>query len=462
MTVEDQNELILINSMSRKKHLFEPIDRNRITMYVCGPTVYNRVHIGNARPVVVFDTLFRLLKTIYPHVIYARNITDIDDKIMNAAAERDEDISVLSSRYAEAFFEDMKHLGNLEPTITPYATQHIPEMIEMTAILISKGHAYESEGHVLFAVQSMEDYGKLSGRSLDDMLAGARVEVGEYKRFAGDFVLWKPSNESEPGWNSPWGRGRPGWHLECSVMSKKHLGETIDIHAGGQDLIFPHHENEIAQSCCAHDGAAMANIWMHNGFINFDGEKMSKSLGNFRLVKDLLEHYPGEVLRFVILSAHYRSEQNFSKNLLDSAWRSLDSLYGYLRDLPETTSILNKFSAGYAALCDDLNTPLAISELHRLAKKMHSAEGEVQVKFKAELLGLGLAMGLLQQDPEAWFTVARSSDAITEAEIKVLIEERRKAKIDKDYLGADAIRQSLLSSGVVLEDSREGTKWRRD
>ncbi|MDB2343759.1 cysteine--tRNA ligase, partial [Porticoccaceae bacterium] len=279
MTEYPQLPLMLYNTMSRRKELFEPIDPSRITMYVCGPTVYNRVHIGNARPVVVFDTLFRVLQSLYPQVVYARNITDIDDKIMTAAAELGEDISVLSQRYAQAYFEDMEQLNNLEPSVIPFATQHIPEMIAMNQLLIEKGHAYEADGHVLFAVQTMDDYGKLSGRSLDEMLAGARVEVADYKRYAGDFVLWKPSAETEPGWDSPWGRGRPGWHIECSVMAEKHLGETIDIHAGGQDLVFPHHENEIAQSCCAHDGKAMANIWMHNGFINIDGEKMSKSLG---------------------------------------------------------------------------------------------------------------------------------------------------------------------------------------
>lgn len=461
MTDTNILELQLYNTMSREKQVFKPIDLSRVTMYVCGPTVYNRVHIGNARPVVVFDTLYRVLNSVYPNVIYARNITDIDDKIMNAAAELGEDISVLSARYAKAYFDDMEALNNLEPTITPYATQHIPEMISMTSLLIDKGHAYESQGHVLFAVESMEKYGQLSGRSLDDMLAGARVEVADYKRYAGDFILWKPSSDKEPGWDSPWGRGRPGWHLECSAMTEKHLGETIDIHAGGQDLIFPHHENEIAQSCCAHDGKPMANIWMHNGFINIDGEKMSKSLGNFRMVKDLLDHYPGEVLRFVILSAHYRSEQSFSAELLDSAWRSLDSLYGYLRGTQSDQPELNKSSAGYKALLDDLNTPMAISELHRLAKLMHSTEGDEQRAIGAELLALGDILGLLQQDPEQWFTHARGSEDISEQDIEALITQRQQAKDNKDYSGADQIRQSLLDQGVILEDSRIGTQWRR-
>ena len=463
MTGIEKPKLLLYNTLGKTKQQFQPIDPNRITMYVCGPTVYNRVHIGNARPVVVFDTLYRLLKTMYPNVVYARNITDIDDKIMTAAAELNEDISVLSKRYAEAYFEDMAALENLEPTITPYATQHIPEMINMTSLLIEKGHAYESQGHVLFAVQTMENYGQLSGRSLDDMLAGARVEVADYKNYAGDFVLWKPSSDDEPGWDSPWGRGRPGWHLECSVMSEKHLGETIDIHAGGQDLIFPHHENEIAQSCCAHDGKAMANVWMHNGFINFDGEKMSKSLGNFRMVNDLLDLYPGEVLRYVILSAHYRSEQNFSKDLLDSAWRSLDSLYGYLRGEADAEPRLDRDSAGYTALLDDLNTPVAISEIYRMAKEMHGATGDAKSQLHSQLMGLANLMGLLQQDPEQWFKQARGGDAgaINEAEIEAAIAKRQQAKADKDYAGADQVREDLLAQGIVLEDSREGTTWRR-
>ena len=455
--------LSLYNSMTRSKQPFQPIDSQRVTMYVCGPTVYNRVHIGNARPAVVFDTLYRLLMSLYPNVQYARNITDIEDKIMKTAAELGEDISVLSTRYAEAYFDDMQALNNLPPTIVPYATQHIPEMIDMISRLVAKAHAYESEGHVLFAVQSMADYGKLSGRSLDDMLAGARVEVASYKKYAGDFILWKPSADDEPGWDSPWGRGRPGWHLECSAMIEKHLGESIDIHGGGQDLIFPHHENEIAQSCCAHDGKPVANVWMHNGFINIEGEKMSKSLGNFRMVNDLLEQYPGEVLRYVILSAHYRSEQNFGKDLLDSAWRSLDALYGFLRTQVgiEAAAVDIADTHAYAALLDDLNTPVAISELHKLAREMNAADGDALAEAKGRLLAVAGLMGLLQQDPEQWFTHSRGGSDISAEEIEVLIAKRNQAKADKDYAGADGVREELKAMGVVLEDSREGTKWRR-
>jgi cysteinyl-tRNA synthetase len=451
------------NTLSKSKEAFVPLDPERVTMYVCGPTVYNRVHIGNARPAVVFDTLYRVLQSQYPNVVYARNITDIDDKIMNTAAELGEDITELSQRYAQAYFEDMEALNCLDPNIIPYATQHIPEMINMVERLIAKGHAYAAEGNVLFAVQSMANYGQLSGRSLEDMLAGARVEVASYKKYAGDFVLWKPSADNEPGWDSPWGRGRPGWHLECSAMIEKHLGDSIDIHGGGQDLVFPHHENEIAQSCCAHDGKPFANYWLHNGFINIEGEKMSKSLGNFRMVNDLLDQYPGEVLRYVILSAHYRSEQNFGKDLLDSAWRSLDSLYGYLRGQADVAPTLDKNSPGYAALLDDLNTPVAISELYRLAKEMHGANGEAKAQLHSQLMGLAGLMGLLQQNPEQWFKQARGGDAesISEAEIEAAIARRQQAKADKDYAGADQVREDLLAQGIVLEDSREGTTWRR-
>ncbi len=459
--------LLLHNSQSRKKESFRPIDQQRITLYACGPTVYNYVHIGNARPAVVFDTLYRVLRSLYPKVIYARNITDIDDKIMNIANELGEEIEVISKKYSQAYGEDMAVLNNLEPDVIPYATQHIPEMIQMVETLVEKNHAYAADGdaagHVLFDVQSMPDYGQLSNRSLDEMEAGARVEVADYKRYAGDFVLWKPSLDTEPGWDSPWGRGRPGWHLECSAMIKKHLGDTIDIHAGGQDLIFPHHENEIAQSCCANDDKPLANYWMHNGFINIDGEKMSKSLGNFRLVRDLLQQYPGEVLRYALLSSHYRSEQNFSKDLLDSAWRSLDALYGCLRASHQVEPALDQDSRGYQALLDDLNTPVAFSEMHRLAKAANQSPDPEKPAIIAELMGLAGLLGLLQDDPQQWFERVRGGqqDQIAASQIAVLIANRQDAKQDKDFALADSIRQQLLDQGVVLEDSREGTKWRR-
>ncbi|WP_323844011.1 cysteine--tRNA ligase [Microbulbifer magnicolonia] len=455
--------LQLYNTFSGQKEPFKPLVENRVRMYVCGPTVYNRVHIGNARPVVVFDTLYRLLKRNFSDVIYARNITDIDDKIMKAARENGEEIGVLSARFAEAYFEDMAALNNLEPDVIPYATQHLPEMIDMIERLLEKGHAYAAEGHVLFAVDSMPDYGKLSKRSLDDMLAGARVEVAPYKKYAGDFVLWKPSKEDEPGWDSPWGRGRPGWHLECSAMIKKHLGDTIDIHGGGRDLTFPHHENERAQSCCA-NGVDFVRYWMHNGYVNIEGEKMSKSLGNFRMVNDLLKQYPGEVLRFALLSAHYRSELNFSADLLDQAQRSLDSLYGALREAESVAAagVDLSGSAFMAALEDDLNTPIAISELHQIAKDLNKAEAADKAHLKGMLLQAGEMLGILQQDPETWFQQARGGESISAEEIEQLIAERTQSKKDRNFARADEIREELKAKGVVLEDSREGTKWRRE
>ena len=458
--------LHLYNTRLRDKELFKPQDPHRITMYVCGPTVYNRVHIGNARPAVVFDTLFRVLKSLYPEVVYARNITDIDDKIMAAAQASGDSIAEVSARFAQAYFDDMDELNNQTPTIQPYATEHVPQMIAMVERLVAKGHAYAAEGHVLFAVQSMPDYVKLSNRSLDDMLAGARVEVAPYKQYAGDFVLWKPSNEQEPGWDSPWGRGRPGWHLECSAMIETHLGETIDIHGGGRDLIFPHHENEVAQSQCAHDGELFVRYWMHNGYINIDGEKMSKSLGNFKMVRDLLDHYSGETLRFALLSAQYRSELSFSVDLLDQAKSALDTLYGGLKQLQSLEAIkpdnLND-QPFYQALLDDLNTPIAIRELHGICKAMLQAKGDEQAKLKGLLLSCGELLGLLQQQPEGWFKQAVSDDAISADKIEALIEARQQAKRDKDYGRADEVRAELLAAGVVLEDSREGTtSWRRE
>ncbi|MDG1662636.1 MAG: cysteine--tRNA ligase [Pseudomonadales bacterium] len=473
------SSLALYNTRLSKKALFTPIDPNRVTMYVCGPTVYNRVHIGNARPAVVFDLLYRLLQTQYPNVVYARNITDIDDKIMRAAEEQGESITALSARYAQAYFDDMQALNNLSPDIQPYATAHIPQMIAMVEKLVEREHAYEADGHVLFAVQSMADYGKLSNRSIDDMLAGARVEVAPYKRYAGDFVLWKPSSEDEPGWKSPWGRGRPGWHLECSAMIETHLGESIDIHGGGRDLVFPHHENELAQSECAHDGKTFVNLWMHNGYINIDGEKMSKSLGNFTLVNDLLQNYAGETLRFALLSAQYRSELNFSVELLDQAKASLDSLYTILKasapshdttaeggTLPETgtpcvTSLAQE--PFYQALLDDLNTPIAIRELHVLGKLLSQAKpGPEQQLLRQRLLNCAKLLGILQQSPTEWFHAVIGASQLSEADIEASIAARNAAKLNKDYAQADAIRQSLLEQGVVLEDSRDGTSWRRE
>ena len=475
------SSLALYNTRLGKKAPFTPIDPNRVTMYVCGPTVYNRVHIGNARPAVVFDLLYRLLQTQYPSVVYARNITDIDDNIMRAANEQGESIAALSARFAQAYFEDMQALQNLSPDIQPYATEHIPQMIAMVEKLVALEHAYVADGHVLFAVQSMADYGKLSNRSLDDMLAGARVEVAPYKKYAGDFVLWKPSSDKEPGWQSPWGRGRPGWHLECSAMIETHLGESIDIHGGGRDLVFPHHENELAQSECAHGGKTFVNFWMHNGYINIDGEKMSKSLGNFTLVNDLLQNYAGETLRFALLSAQYRSELNFSVELLDQAKASLDSLYTILKGtapaLDDPTEPITSAGAEtptsrltalaqepfYQALLDDLNTPIAIRELHVLGKLLSQAKpGPEQQLLRQRLLNCANLLGILQQSPTQWFHAVLGASQLSEADIEASIAARNAAKLNKDYAQADAIRESLLEQGVVLEDSRDGTSWRRE
>ena len=443
--------LTLYNTLTRSKQSFEPIDSERVTMYVCGPTVYNRVHIGNARPAVVFDTLFRVLNTLYPKVEYARNITDIDDKIMKTAAELGEDISALSTRYAQAYFDDMAALNNLSPTIVPYATQHIPEMIDMVARLIEKGHAYNidngvegEQGHVLFAVQSMSDYGALSGRSLDDMLAGARVEVANYKKYAGDFVLWKPSADNEPGWDSPWGRGRPGWHLECSAMIEKHLGDSIDIHGGGQDLIFPHHENEIAQSRCV--GHGFANIWMHNEMLQVEGKKMSKSLGNFFTVRDLLDQgVPGEVIRFVMLSTHYRKPMDWTETKRAEAERTLRGWHAKIEgvtaaDAPNADVI--------EALADDLNTHKAIQALHDIARNGDPAV----LKRSAQLLGL------LSDEMDDWVAPSFGGGLDHEKIMDVeswLRSARNAAKLSGDFSEVDRLRSDARDAGLEVQMGKD-------
>ena len=456
-------ELQIFNSASRRKEIFKPIDKNRVTMYVCGPTVYNRVHIGNARPAVIFDTLFRLLNSLYPRVVYARNITDVDDKIIDVAKKRGQKSKDIAKLYADCYFSDMARLNCEPPTIEPFATEHIPEMLDMIGVLIKKGFAYVSEGHVLFSVSSMPNYGKLSGKSLQDLAIGARVQIGEYKRDANDFVLWKPSKQREPTWDSPWGKGRPGWHIECSAMAKKHLGVTVDIHGGGLDLLFPHHENETAQSCCANSGKPLANFWMHNGFIQLDGQKMSKSVGNFKLVCDLLKDYSGEVLRYVILSAHYRSEQQFNALLLDSAKRSLDTLYGCLKSTEDLGHVDADMTTnkGFLALLDDLNTPESISELHTLARQIRQGPVRHRATAREQLLNLARLLGLLQQKPNDWFKKTHDPDALSGQQIEEAIFLRQKAKKSKNFDEADRIRDRLFLKGVILEDGRDGTSWRR-
>lgn len=454
-------DLLLTNSAGTKKAVFTPIDPEHIRMYVCGPTVYNLVHIGNARPVVVFDTLFRVLSALYPKVTYARNITDIDDKIIAAAMERDVDITTLTQEFTQKFRVDMAALNNLAPSIEPLATEHVDAMLDLASRLIDKGHAYESEGHVLFDVTSMDDYGLLSGRQLDDMLAGARIEVASYKRHPGDFVLWKPSSDGEPGWESDYGRGRPGWHIECSAMIHQHLGDDIDIHGGGRDLIFPHHENERAQSCCGY-GGGFVGTWMHNAYVDMDGEKMSKSLGNVKTIRELLEQYSGETLRFALLSAHYRSPLNFSRELLDSAQSTLDSFYLSLRNAGEveTIELADERSPVFTALLDDLNTPAAIAELHQLAKALNKATDAEKPITKAALLAGGAVLGVLGEPPDEWL-VKGDADGLSPEVIDQLLIERADAKSNRDFARADAIRDELKVAGIIIEDSVAGATWRR-
>jgi cysteinyl-tRNA synthetase len=454
----------LYNTLSREKQVFEPQDRARVTMYVCGPTVYNYAHIGNARPAVIFDLLHRVLSLHYDRVDYARNITDVDDKINDAAAKLGVPIGDISKRYTDAYHEDMAALGVRAPTIEPRATAHIDGMIRMIQRLIDSGNAYVAEGHVLFDVESYTRYGALSRRDLREMVAGSRVEIAPFKKNPADFVLWKPSVEPQPGWDSPWGWGRPGWHLECSVMAESHLGETIDIHGGGQDLIFPHHENEIAQSVCSHNGRPFARYWLHNGFVTVDKTKMSKSLGNTLVVHELLKLYPGEVLRYLLLSAHYRQPLDWSEQELERARRTLDRLYGVLRT---ASGQFGPFApaeepgeAFLEALRDDLNTPVAIAEFNRIARDLAKAETRDEAqRIAAELLADAELIGLLQTPPDVWFG-ADAADP-ERAEIEALIEERNEARASRDFATADAIRDRLTAMGILLEDAGGVTRWRR-
>jgi cysteinyl-tRNA synthetase len=435
-------------------------------MYVCGPTVYDRAHIGNARPVVVFDVLYRLLKATYPKVTYCRNITDVDDKIIAAAVEKGIPIEHLTVETTKAFHEDMAALGALPPDVEPRATDHVPQMIAMIQCLMEHSNAYEADGHVLFSVPSMADYGRLAKRDRREMIAGARVEVAPYKTDPADFVLWKPSDADQPGWDSPWGRGRPGWHIECSAMSKAHLGESFDIHGGGLDLVFPHHENEIAQSSCAHDGAPFARYWVHNGYLTVNGEKMSKSLGNFFTVRDLLDEAPGEAIRFYMLGTHYRQPLDWTLDGLAEARHVLDRFYSALREVSrlDAKSVADIPSKVRAALEDDLNTPLAIAALHETTGALNKAKDEDEKAIlKGELIAGGAALGLLCHDPDAWFKGETGTcvEGIGEAEIEDLIAQRAQARENKDFAEADRIRDGLAEKGVVLEDKADGSIWRR-
>ena len=465
--------LALYNTLARAKQLFEPEDAERVRLYVCGPTVYDYAHIGNARPAVVFDLLVRLLRHEYgaQKVTYVRNITDVDDKINAAAKETGRPIGEITSHFAEIYHQDMAALNVTEPDVEPRATEHISQIIEMIAALIDAGHAYAAEGHVLFHVPSMADYGMLSRHSRKELIAGARVDVAPYKKDPADFVMWKPSTDDLPGWDSPWGRGRPGWHIECSAMSKAYLGETFDIHGGGQDLIFPHHENEIAQSTCAHGGKPFARYWMHNGYLNLGGEKMSKSLGNIVTIHQLLSRHRGEVLRTALLSAHYRQPLSFTKDLLDQARNNMNRWYRALQNLDDVDTSADPEAIPsdlITALEDDLNTPRAFAALSALATEANKADGnERRAWIKSGLLAAGELLGLLQTSSQEWFKAGQGAEALDEdsgfsdEEIDARISQRIEARKNKDFAEADRIRDELAAQGIVLEDGPGGTTWRR-
>lgn len=458
----------LYNTLTRKKEEFIPINEKNVCMYVCGPTVYDRAHIGNAKTGVVFDTLFRVLREYYgiENVRYASNITDIDDKIIDKAIKAGKKISEITEETFKWYVDDMAELNVLQPTHRPRATEFVPEMIELVKILLEKGHAYESDGHVLFDTASMKNYGFLSRRSQEDMIAGARIEVASYKKNPADFILWKPSDETQPGWKSPWGFGRPGWHLECSVMSSKYLGNSFDIHGGGSDLIFPHHENECAQSMCAHPDDTYAKYWVHAGMLNVDGVKMSKSLNNFFTVQDILAKFHGEVLRFAFLSTHYHQPMNFTHEGLNAAKQALDKFYTALRN---TSDVELDDSVGInqdllKALTDDINTPLAISILHEITAKLNKADSlEEKTKYKTELLKSAYLLGVLEQEVEAWFkwSPKGAETGISDEEIKSLVLERANAKKERNFARADEIREKLKELSVALEDTPSGTIWKR-
>ena len=453
--------LTLYNTLTRRKEAFAPLDPANVRMYVCGPTVYDLAHIGNARPVIVFDVLYRVLRDRYGagHVKYVRNITDVDDKINAAAKANHEPIAALTARTAQAFHEDVAALDCLPPDVEPRATEHIAPMIAMIEALLESGHAYAAEGHVLFAVPSMPDYGRLSRRDRDELIAGARVEVAPYKRDPADFVLWKPSPPDLPGWDSPWGRGRPGWHLECSAMSEVHLGETFDIHGGGLDLIFPHHENEIAQSVCAHHGKPFVKFWLHNGFVTVDGAKMAKSEGNFVTIRDVLKQAPGEAARLAMLTAHYRDPLDWTADRLDEAKRMLDRIYLALRSVDDVPAE-GRGAKARGALDDDLNTPMVLAALHEDLAALNKAETRAEkARLKGALLDAGALLGVLQQKPEAWLKGAGGDSGA--AEIEAQIAARDAARQARNFAEADRIRNDLALKGILLEDGPGGTTWRR-
>ncbi len=443
-------ELFFHNSRTRQREAFAPADPDHVRMYVCGPTVYDLPHLGNLRSTVVFDVVARLLRHLYPRVTYVRNITDIDDKILLRAQESGESIASVTRRTTADYHADMDAIGNLPPDVEPRATAHVAEMIELIERLIASGHAYEADGHVLFAVAAFPGYGALSGRDADELLAGARVEIAPYKRDAGDFVLWKPSDSGQPGWDSPWGRGRPGWHVECSAMAWRYLGETFDIHGGGSDLLFPHHENERAQSLCAFPHGAFARVWLHNGMLQVNGAKMSKSLGNFFTLRDVLQRAPAEAVRLLVLRTQYRSALDFTDAALAEARQELDRFYRALeRTSPDPKAHASDDVLG--ALCDDLNTPSAIASMRVLADAALAGDAAASGALRAS----GALLGILQQSPDTWF---RGPE---DASIDAAIAERLAARRARDFSRADAIRRELAEQGVLLEDTASGTTWRR-
>ncbi|MFC3078817.1 cysteine--tRNA ligase [Phenylobacterium terrae] len=453
--------LTLYDTMAREKRPFVPADPARVTMYVCGPTVYNYAHIGNARPVVVFDLLFRVLRHLYGEdaVLYAANVTDVDDKINQKAIEEGVPIEVITDRYLAAYNADMSVLGAHRPTFQPRATQTMAAIVDFIERLVRSNAAYAAEGHVLFNTQAFTDYGKLSGRPMDEMIAGARVDVAPYKSHPADFVLWKPSKPGEPVWDSPWGPGRPGWHIECSAMIEQTLGLPIDIHGGGIDLVFPHHENELAQGMCGSHAHGYANYWMHNGFLNFGEEKMSKSLGNVVLVHDLVTKVPGEAIRWALLVGHYRQPMEWSGELIEQSKKSLDRLYGALRRAADVTpSTAEPSHAFLAALHDDLNTPQAFAELFALASELETGDPDRRARAKGQLLAAGALAGFLQADPEAWFQ--GGADPALKARVEALIAARAAARAAKDWPEADRIRDELAALNVEVMDGPAGATWR--
>ena len=458
--------LHLYNTLHRAKMEFVPLDEGHVRVYVCGPTVYDDIHVGNARPIIVFDVLYRLLQEMYPRVTYVRNITDVDDKITDRAAGRGEGINDLTERTIQQFHKDVEALGNLKPSIEPRATDHIDDMIRMIDVLISQRFAYIAENHVLFHVPALPDYGQLSGRNRGELVAGARVEIAPYKKDPADFVLWKPSTDKQVGWESPWGRGRPGWHIECSAMSTKYFGPDFDIHGGGEDLIFPHHENELAQSRCAHPDSSFAQYWMHNGYLQSEGQKMSKSTGNFYTVKEILgegereKMWRGESIRLMMLGTHYRRSLDFTKKGLEDAKRKLDRWYRALGDFkPEVVSPNEEV---IEALCDDLNTPRALAIMDALCSRI-SAGRDKETEARRSLYAGARVLGLLQYGNESWFQGVMSTDAYEEGDgIESLIAQRLAARQERNFDAADSIRNTLLDRGVVLEDKPDGTTiWRR-